>query len=98
MFWRGQRKPVSYTHLDVYKRQSERSAAATSAPSVMCTPWKISYFSLLSLIHISAVTKQAGCTRSLFYHYFADMDTAVTAVMDEAIDGFIAELEQWRCV
>ena len=42
------------------------------------------------------VTKRAGCTRSLFYHYFADMDAAVTAVMDEAIDGFIAELEQWN--
>ena len=42
------------------------------------------------------MTKRAGCTRSLFYHYFADMDAAVTAVMDEAIDGFISELEQWN--
>ena len=36
------------------------------------------------------------CSSSLFYHYFADMDAAVTAVMDEAIDGFISELEQWN--
>ena len=50
----------------------------------------------VSHLSVSAVTKQAGCTRSLFYHYFADMDAAVTAVMDEAIDGFIAELEQWN--
>lgn len=50
----------------------------------------------VSHLSVSAVTKRAGCTRSLFYHYFADMDAAVTAVMDEAIDGFIAELEQWN--
>ena len=50
----------------------------------------------VSHLSVSAVTKRAGCARSLFYHYFADMDAAVTAVMDEAIDGFIAELEQWN--
>ena len=38
----------------------------------------------VSHLSVSAVTKRAGCTRSLFYHYFADMDAAVTAVMDEA--------------
>ena len=43
----------------------------------------------VSHLSVSAVTKRAGCTRSLFYHYFADMDAAVTAVMDEAIDCFI---------
>ena len=47
-------------------------------------------------ISLWPTTKRAGCTRSLFYHYFADMDAAVTAVMDEAIDGFISELEQWN--
>ena len=41
----------------------------------------------VSHLSVSAVAKRAGCTRSLFYHYFADMDAAVTAVMDEAIDG-----------
>lgn len=50
----------------------------------------------VSHLSVSAVTKRAGCTRSLFYHYFADMDAAVTAAMDEAIDGFISELEQWN--
>ena len=50
----------------------------------------------VSHLSVSAVTKRAGCTRSLFYHYFADMDAAVAAVMDEAIDGFISELEQWN--
>ena len=48
----------------------------------------------VSHLSVSAVTKRAGCTRSLFYHYFADMDAAVTAVMDEAIDGFITELDR----
>ena len=30
----------------------------------------------VSHLSVSAVTKRAGCTRSLFYHYFADMDAA----------------------
>ena len=46
----------------------------------------------VSHLSVSAVTEQAGCTRSLFYHYFSDMDAAVAAVMDEAIEGFIHEL------
>ena len=49
-----------------------------------------------SKITVSDIASEVGMTRSLFYHYFADMDAAVTAVMDEAIDGFIAELEQWN--
>lgn len=50
----------------------------------------------VSHLSVSAVSKQAGCTRSLFYHYFSDMDAAVEAVMDEAIEGFITELEHWN--
>ena len=50
----------------------------------------------VSHLSVSAVAKQAGCTRSLFYHYFPDMDAAVEAVMDEAIDGFVTELERWN--
>ena len=49
-----------------------------------------------SKITVSDIASEVGMTRSLFYHYFADMDAAVTAVMDEAIDGFISELEQWN--
>lgn len=50
----------------------------------------------VSHLSVSAVTKAAGCTRSLFYHYFRDMDDAVSAVMDEAIEDFIHELEAWN--
>ena len=50
----------------------------------------------VSHLSVSAVTERAGCTRSLFYHYFSDMDAAVEAVMDEAIEGFIRELERWN--
>ena len=50
----------------------------------------------VSHLSVSAVAKQAGCTRSLFYHYFSDMDAAVEAVMDEAIEGFVSELERWN--
>ncbi len=47
-------------------------------------------------LSVSAITKRAGCTRSLFYHYFPDKEAAVAAVMDEAIDGIIRELERWN--
>ena len=50
----------------------------------------------LSRTSVKDIAERAGITRSLFYHYFADMDAAVTAVMDEAIDGFISELETWN--
>ena len=49
-----------------------------------------------SKITVSDIASEVGMTRSLFYHYFADMDAAVTAVMDEAIDDFISELERWN--
>ena len=38
----------------------------------------------VSHLSVSAVTKQAGCTRSLFYHYFADMDAAVRTIAGSA--------------
>lgn len=47
-------------------------------------------------LSVSAITKRAGCTRSLFYHYFPDKEAAVEAVMEEAIDGIIRELERWN--
>lgn len=47
-------------------------------------------------LSVSAITKRAGCTRSLFYHYFPDKEAAVAAVMEEAIDGIIRELERWN--
>lgn len=50
----------------------------------------------ISRLSVAAITKRAGCTRSLFYHYFADKEAAVEAVMDEAIDGFISELKAWN--
>ena len=48
----------------------------------------------VSHLSVSAVTKRTqvyGVSED-----FADMDAAVTAVMDEAIDGFISELERWN--
>ncbi len=50
----------------------------------------------VSRLSVSAITKRAGCTRSLFYHYFPDKEAAVEAVMSEAIDGIVRELERWN--
>lgn len=47
-------------------------------------------------LSVSAITKRAGCTRSLFYHYFTDKEEAVAALMERGIDDFISELEQWN--
>lgn len=47
-------------------------------------------------LSVSAITKRAGCTRSLFYHYFSDKEDAVSALMERGIDDFIAELERWN--
>lgn len=47
-------------------------------------------------LSVSAITKRAGCTRSLFYHYFEDKEAAVAALMERGIDDFIAEIEQWN--
>ena len=48
----------------------------------------------VSHLSVSAVTKRAGCTRSLFYHYFADMDAAVTACVVLGICGQLAETDR----
>ena len=46
----------------------------------------------INKVSISAVTKRAGCTRSLFYHYFPDRDTAIQAALDDSIERFIDRL------
>ena len=47
-------------------------------------------------LSVSAIAKRAGCTRSLFYHYFSDKEEAVAALMERGIDDFIGELERWN--
>lgn len=50
----------------------------------------------LSRLSISAVTKRAGCTRSLFYHYFPTKEDALQAVLDLSIDSFVEQLTAWN--
>lgn len=50
----------------------------------------------LSRLSISAVTERAGCTRSLFYHYFPTKENALEAALDESIDRFLEQLETWN--
>lgn len=44
---------------------------------------------------ISAITSRIGITRSLFYHYFADKEEAVSAALDAVIDDFVNDLILW---
>ena len=49
----------------------------------------------VSHLSVSAVTKRAGCTRSLFYHYFEDKEAVADAVLDNVIDEILTTLKQW---
>ena len=50
----------------------------------------------VSHLSVSAVTKRAGCTRSLFYHYFEDKEAVADAVLDNVIDEILTTLKQWN--
>ena len=50
----------------------------------------------LSRLSVSAVAKHAGCTRSLFYHYFPTKEDALQAVLDLSIDSFVEQLTAWN--
>ncbi len=50
----------------------------------------------ISRLSISAVTKRAGCTRSLFYHYFPTKEDALRAALDQSIDAFMDQLATWN--
>lgn len=50
----------------------------------------------LSRLSISAVASRAGCTRSLFYHYFPTKEDALQAVLDLSIDSFVEQLTDWN--
>ena len=47
-------------------------------------------------LSVSNVTRQAGCTRSLFYHYFPSKEAALEAALDYTIDSFIEQLRDWN--
>ena len=51
---------------------------------------------VVSHLSVSAVTKRAGCTRSLFYHYFEDKEAVADAVLDNVIDEILTTLKQWN--
>ena len=44
----------------------------------------------------SAVTKRAGCTRSLFYHYFQNKEEVTSAVLDQYITDFLEAMQHWH--
>ncbi len=48
-----------------------------------------------SVVH-SGNAALAGCTRSLFYHYFPTKEDALQAVLDLSIDSFVEQLTAWN--
>ena len=50
----------------------------------------------ISRLSVSNITKRAGCTRSLFYHYFPNKEAALKAALDYTIDAFIERLREWN--
>lgn len=47
-------------------------------------------------LSVSRITEHAGCTRSLFYHYFPDKEAALDAALDDVIDGILGEVRAWN--
>ena len=45
---------------------------------------------------IANIADKVGVTRSLFYHYFANKQAIVDAVIDENVDEFMRRLEQFE--
>ena len=46
-------------------------------------------------LSVTGVTERVGCTRSLFYHYFPNMEDALKAAVDYTIDAFVSRLRAW---
>lgn len=44
---------------------------------------------------ISSITKRVGITRSLFYHYFNNVEEALHALLDHSVDQVLKELTEW---
>ena len=49
----------------------------------------------INKVSISAVTKRAGCTRSLFYHYFPNKEAVTSAVLDTYTADFLEAVHYW---
>lgn len=47
-------------------------------------------------LSVSRITERAGCTRSLFYHYFPDRQAALDAALDGLIEDVVEKLRAWN--
>ena len=47
-------------------------------------------------LSIAAIAERVGVTRSLFYHYFPDKESAVEAALDQVIDDSLARIRAWN--
>lgn len=50
----------------------------------------------LSKTSVKDITDRVGVTRSLFYHYFANKDEVVSAVLDSLIGDYLEALAIWN--
>lgn len=46
-------------------------------------------------VSVSSITQRAQVTRSLFYHYFADKESAANAALDSIIDDMLVRVKAW---
>lgn len=79
-------KPRHRTRLEADARRAEILAAVRD----ICATEGVGRLS------VSRITERAGCTRSLFYHYFPNWKAALDAALDCVIDGFVDELRTWN--
>lgn len=50
----------------------------------------------LSKTSVKDITDRVGVTRSLFYHYFANKDEVISAVLDDLINDYLEALTIWN--
>lgn len=79
-------RPRDYERLSADARRAEILAAVRD----LCATDGVGRLS------VSRITERAGCTRSLFYHYFPDKEAALDAALDDVIDGILEEIRVWN--
>lgn len=67
-----------------------RQAEIVAAVRELCAETSVDRLS------IAAIAERVGVTRSLFYHYFPDKESAVEAALDQVIDDSLARIRAWN--
>lgn len=74
----------------------ERLSADTRRAEILAAVRDVAAEKGVGRLSVSDITRRADCTRSLFYHYFPDKESALDAALDGVIDDIIDQLRAWN--